>query len=117
MKLPSEIRNVIESARKVARAHVELKRAAADEASKRVLEQKARARNAALEELTKHAIAFEKMLERAKAAPAKGGSGFDWNGLFRAAGAAIELVASAKRGDPATVQKAKDFIDAEIIND
>lgn len=120
-QIPQPIRDVVESARKVVKTHVELRQAIVDEASPRVLKTKGEARNRALDDLATKVKAFETALAaaREKYAVAKAEAKakkppFDWAGLFRTAGAFAGVVHSAMNGDPETAKKATEFIDVEF---
>lgn len=109
------LRDALESGRKVIAAHLDLKRAHADEASPRVIAAKEKTLIASLETMTKRFYTFEKTLETSKARVElqSADPGVDWAGFFRSTVAFMDLFRASVKGDPSAVRKARDIIDAE----
>ena len=97
------VQDVITAARAVVKAHLDMKRAYADEASDRVKKARQAALREALDKLTSTLVGFEKELAAQKAKPKAAGKGFDWSGFFRATVAGVDLLKKARDGrlDPA----------------
>ena len=114
------VQDVITAARAVVKAHLDMKRAYADEASDRVKKARQAALREALDKLTSTLVGFEKALAAQKAKPA--GKGFDWSGFFRATVAGVDLLKKARDGrldpanNPSSVQEVIEYIDAEVID-
>ena len=111
------VQDVITAARAVVKAHLDMKRAYADEASDRVKKARQAALREALDKLTSTLVGFEKELAAQKAKPA--GKGFDWSGFFRATVAGVDLIKKARDGrldTPAGRQEVIEYIDAEVID-
>lgn len=109
------VKNVIDAARNVAKAHLAMKAAHRDEVSPRVMQGKKKALFDALEKLTESLVVFEKELDAAKKAGSKPGSRFDWHGFFRAADGFLGLVAKAKEGKLGA-KDVKEYIDVEVMS-
>lgn len=113
------VQDVITAARAVVKAHVDLKRAYADEASDRVKKTKQAALREALDKLTSALVVFEKELALQKTKPKAQKAPFDWHGFFRATVAGVDLVKKAMDGKldtPAGRQEVIEYIDAEVID-
>jgi len=113
------VKAVVDAARVVARAHLELRRAHREGASDKTRGAKNRALRGALDKLVRACLDLDADLAKAppKAAPA--GKPFDWTGFLRATKAGLELLKVAR--DPATTPgtmraAAEDFIEGEIID-
>ena len=112
------VQDVITAARAVVKAHLDMKRAYADEASDRVKKARQAALREALDKLTSALVGFEKELAAQKSKP-KAGKGFDWSGFFRATVAGVDLLKKARDGrldTPAGRQEVIEYIDAEFID-
>lgn len=114
-QLPLQLRELVDAARKVARLHVELRQAVRDEASERILAMKGKARNAALDAMVDKVLAFEQLLGEQKLIAQKNKPTFDWHGFFRTTQGLVDVIRSARDGNPATPKKAKDWIEGEIL--
>lgn len=105
-----ELRQLVDAARKVVKAHLELKKAHELEAADRVKKAKMRLLRDALDRLTDAMLAFEKAAAETK--KLKDGKPFDWSWLARGGVGFVDMLIAAKRGSPNTVRKAETFIDA-----
>jgi len=113
------VQDVITAARAVVKAHLDMKRAYADEASDRVKKARQAALREALDKLTSALVGFEKELAAQKAKPKAAGKSFDWSGFFRATVAGVDLLKKARDGrldTPAGRQEVIEYIDAEFID-
>lgn len=116
------VQDVITAARAVVKAHLDMKRAYADEASDRVKKARQASLREALDKLTSTLVGFEKELAAQKAKPKAAGKGFDWSGFFRATVAGVDLLKKARDGrldpvnNPSSVQEVIEYIDAEVID-
>jgi hypothetical protein len=116
------VQDVITAARAVVKAHLDMKRAYADEASDRVKKARQAALREALDKLTSALVGFEKELAAQKAKPKAAGKGFDWSGFFRATVAGVDLLKKARDGrldpvnNPSSGQEVIEYIDAEVID-
>jgi hypothetical protein len=110
------VQDVIGAARAVVKAHLDMKRAYADEASDRVKKTKQAALRESLDKLTSALVTFEKALAENKGKPKAASKAFDWSGFFRATVAGIDLVKRAREGKPPSPQEVIEYIDAEVID-
>ncbi len=110
------VQDVVSAARAVVKAHLDMKRAYADEASDRVKKTKQAALREALDKLTSTLVVFEKALAENKGKPKAAGKPFDWSGFFRATVAGLDLVKRAREGRPPAAQEVIEYIDAEVID-
>jgi hypothetical protein len=121
MKIPPTLIKVVEAARKVVRARMELKRSIADEASERILAKRRHDVHLALDALEKTVEVFERELAEARG---RRTVKTDWAGVFRAGEALLDLFAKVRKGDPTVVNDARrwvsryspsDIVDGEIV--
>lgn len=110
------VQDVISAARAVVKAHLDMKRAYADEASDRIKKTKQAALREALDRLTSSLVAFEKELATQKAKPKAAKAPFDWHGFFRATVAGVDLIKRAREGKVSGPQEVIEYIDAEVID-
>ena len=118
--IPKPIIAVVEAARRTSTAFVQLRLAKKSEASEKVLAERRKALNAALEAQEQVVIALEKKLEEVKLARARSAgasSAEHWNGFFRVAGKILDLVTKEVHGEKVTRKDVEDVIDAEIVGE
>ena len=113
------VKDVVDAARVVARAHLELRRAHKEGAAEKTRAAKSKALRVALDRLVRACVALEADLAKAPREPKPAGKPFDWAGFLRATKAGLELLKVAR--DPATTPQtmraaAEDFIEGEIID-
>lgn len=118
--IPKPIIAVVESARKTSTAFAQLRLAKKHEASEKILSERRRALNDALEEQERVVLALEEKLKEAKLARARAAgasSAEHWTGFFRVAGKILDLVTKEVRGGGVSRKDVEDVIDAEIVGD
>lgn len=108
--IPSTVKTLVSAAHAAAKAHLELKRVYADEASSRVKLSKQKALFDSMEKLVETLRSLETEL-----ASMKKSAGTDWSGILRSITGFVDIVAKARAGT-LDGKAVKSWIDAEVID-